>query len=1381
MNLFYKPAKLRILFVIYIHSSKKNALFLGIYQINTNNHLKKHIFSFILQTVKRNARTIHCKITDMNRILIVFIFLLNTILGISQQIIPEIIDETVYLTSQNSPYLIEDNTEITVSGELIIEKGVTIFINPNKTITNNGRLIINGTKSKPINFTCIDENLKWKYIKNENTLIANNVFITNAVRFVDSHGDTLILKSCNVSETYGTIGDDLVGAHYAKKIVIKNCCFKGNPNADRIDAIDLDGISYDTIMQNEITGFSDDGIDIGTNSTDVFIAHNIISNCNMGVSVGETSTVKLFKNLLFFNDAGIQSHTGSIVTADRNTLYGNSLGLRAYHNANQNTSGGTINISNSIISNCTGAVIGLKENSVVSVNYCLSDSTLPSGTGNIKGDAMFFDVGANNFALTSSSPAIDAGNPDNDGDGIDYTADTDDQDIDGTRLDLGYLPFFNAPLIINEIIPANLNAVADEFGQYSDMVELFNTTNADINLKNYYVSDKRDNLTKHKITEDLIVQANSFVVLWADKLENDTVTHLPFKLSGGGESFAILDANENLIDVVDFSWVPVNMSFGRSLTSRQWVYFENATPLQPNAVNGKDGISESPAFSNDGGETTFPVNIGLSTTADTDNIFYSTDGSNPVNGSAYSSEFMLNQTTTVRTVNKGQNTITCFPETRIFYLQNEVNLPVLSISTNHENLYGDNGIYTNYNSSGVNWERTSSIGYYNNSYKFGSTAGIRIQGGNSVHMAKKSFRLFFRGGYGSSKLYASPFKDGPSSFENLVLRSGYDDDITTSTGTLLRDPLSVEYWGMLGELATQSDWVALFLNNSYWGIYNIRESINEHFVEDNLGIDDFDLVRFQKWGISLKYGSIDTWNELIDFFEVTDFTRPEAYDETAAFMDMNSLLNLLSFVHCSQFRSWTWGAFGIKPLNGKWSWTIWDTDRGYSMLNWNGFTEYSNTNAEKWPNFIPQELIKNEKFKIELINRVCDLLNTTFKEDNALAVFNSLADAIEPEMDNEFDKWNSGNISKWDTNTDNIRNFLQKRPDVVRQQMLDYFGISDSILINIKTVGRGRVKINSITLSKKDWYGIYMSDIPIKLEAIADFGSKFIGWEDIGTNNIITITSSANKTITAVFENTTVDHYPLVINEIMYHPVANSGNEWIELYNPNDYNVPMHGYMFTDGGAGNSFEFTNGTTIDAHSYLIVAESIAEFTSYFQQISTTLTGDFGSGATGFLLSNSGEKLLLFNNGVLEDSVFYDDNYPWSENADGNGSSLQLRSYELNNAMPESWVANTNELCTPGKQNITSIYNQTPYNFNVLVYPNPFCDNINIVLTNVGSYNVDLSIYDVMGRKVSCYSSITTIDTNAEININTDIYKRGIYILKIVLDNGTYSKAIKLIRF
>ncbi|MDP6586018.1 MAG: T9SS type A sorting domain-containing protein, partial [Anaerolineales bacterium] len=61
---------------------------------------------------------------------------------------------------------------------------------------------------------------------------------------------------------------------------------------------------------------------------------------------------------------------------------------------------------------------------------------------NIDADPEFTDSNNGDFTLQSTSPCIDAGDPDLDGDGEDYTTDTDDQDPDGTRADMGAYPVY---------------------------------------------------------------------------------------------------------------------------------------------------------------------------------------------------------------------------------------------------------------------------------------------------------------------------------------------------------------------------------------------------------------------------------------------------------------------------------------------------------------------------------------------------------------------------------------------------------------------------------------------------------------------------------------------------------------------------------------------------------------------------------------------------------------------------------------------------------------------------------------------------------------------------------------------------------------------------
>ena len=56
-----------------------------------------------------------------------------------------------------------------------------------------------------------------------------------------------------------------------------------------------------------------------------------------------------------------------------------------------------------------------------------------------------------NYITEKNSIYIDAGNPDLDGDGITWENDPDDQDPDGSRLDIGAIPYFqDGPIIISK-------------------------------------------------------------------------------------------------------------------------------------------------------------------------------------------------------------------------------------------------------------------------------------------------------------------------------------------------------------------------------------------------------------------------------------------------------------------------------------------------------------------------------------------------------------------------------------------------------------------------------------------------------------------------------------------------------------------------------------------------------------------------------------------------------------------------------------------------------------------------------------------------------------------------------------------------------------------
>jgi hypothetical protein len=165
---------------------------------------------------------------------------------------------------------------------------------------------------------------------------------------------------------------------------------------------------------------------------------------------------------------------------------------------------------------------------------------------------------------------------------------------------------------------------------------------------------------------------------------------------------------------------------------------------------------------------------------------------------------------------------------------------------------------------------------------------------------------------------------------------------------------------------------------------------------------------------------------------------------------------------------------------------------------------------------------------------------------------------------------------------------------------------------------------------------------------------------------------------------------PIVINEIMYHPVTVVGNnrtentaeEFIELYNLTDLEQPLFDPLSPENtwhlANAVDFEFPRNSTIPPRGFLVVVsfdprgDSTLESafrTKYSLSAAVRLIGPFHG-----KLKNDSDMLELrkpdppqqpphpdagFVPYILVDKVAYEDHSPWPQDADGAGASLQRR--------------------------------------------------------------------------------------------------------------------------
>jgi len=152
-----------------------------------------------------------------------------------------------------------------------------------------------------------------------------------------------------------------------------------------------------------------------------------------GLTVWNNADVT-FENCAFVNNnagigAGLSVGNGANATARNCVFWGNTpdqLALLTWNNQ-----GGDLTISYSDV-----------EGGESSVNIADAGlSNLTWGVGNL--DVEPATQSGNTALLLARSLLINAGDPDNDGDGVTWDSDPDDQDSDGTRMDIGVYPYLN--------------------------------------------------------------------------------------------------------------------------------------------------------------------------------------------------------------------------------------------------------------------------------------------------------------------------------------------------------------------------------------------------------------------------------------------------------------------------------------------------------------------------------------------------------------------------------------------------------------------------------------------------------------------------------------------------------------------------------------------------------------------------------------------------------------------------------------------------------------------------------------------------------------------------------------------------------------------------
>jgi hypothetical protein len=486
-----------------------------------------------------------------------------------------------------------------------------------------------------------------------------------------------------------------------------------------------------------------------------------------------------------------------------------------------------------------------------------------------------------------------------------------------------------------------------------------------------------------------------------------------------------------------------------------------------------------------------------------------------------------------------------------------------------------------------------------------------------------------------------------------------------------------------------------------------------------------------------------------------------------------------------------------KVPGGKWKWILYDTDFGFAGQWWSEWDQYYahtfNTldfvlsgNQTTWANpqwatLFLRKLIQNEEFRHKFINRFADEMNTRFLPSNVTDHFLEIHDNMYNEMLNHIDRWIQSepwvNVNTVYQFVDNMNNFAINRQPIVKQQILDEFNLDNYFEIRLYNDNpeRGYIRVNNnLRIQEEQWGGDYFEDVPIILKAIAESSYEFSHWSGLidSTDPEIEINLNDVSQITAHFNP--IDELNIVINEINYKSSDNfDTGDWIELYNPNEIEIDISGWILKDSNDSNEYIFPQGTIIEATSFLVIVRNSDDFSNFFPEI-TSFIGEFDFG-----LSGSDAVRLFDNELVIQDEVYYESSDPWPVLSDGVGYTLELIDPSYDNLLPNSWT-NINYHGSPNAVNSATASISEVEDIYSRIYPNPFVSDLYILFELNNRENTTIQLFDLKGSLISVIHQGVLNAGMHKISRNFEDLNSGIYLLKIKTSSGV-SKTEKLIKF
>lgn len=600
--------------------------------------------------------------------------------------------------------------------------------------------------------------------------------------------------------------------------------------------------------------------------------------------------------------------------------------------------------------------------------------------------------------------------------------------------------------------------------------------------------------------------------------------HTSFKIAEGGEMVMLYSPeltylNSLYVDCDDLDLSTGRFPDGAAGTQLLWP----ATPMASN--NNASTYSEylqEPVFSAVSGfyNTLLPVYITNPNAAPAV-VHYTTDGSDvSLQSPQYTGNpIIISQSTVLKAkafaegILPGKTAVSTY----LFGVSHQT--PILSVVTDEANLYGPTGIFDQW---WVDWEKAAYVEFFDTAQNliFSQRAGMQMDGGwgGARSHPQHSFRVELDDGVlGEGPVHYPLISAIPerSLYGKFYLRNG-------SNQYLILPYKEACQTAMMGKGTHNyyAAWepVSVYINGSYFGLYDLREKMDTEYFEvwDGADDDQIHILSQSAWyGGVLRAvtGSVEAFDNDFQAFALLDPSASNYWEAASQYFDLDWYTDYIIGESWMGNTDWPWNNIKIvrsDKTNNSWrfclmdmelallpnAWTDCYADHIHYMLNYDPANKFIN---------IWQRSLQNERFKHYFINRFADLMNTEYRIDHLLETENEMYDKMVAEMPNEFARWGDPNhvpeqMAAFAANHDVFQQQLSLRSTQVRNHLQQHFLLSNQVdvTLEVKPEGAGQIRISTVTPEVYPWQGIYFNGVPVRIEAMAFGSNAFKNWTPNG-------------------------------------------------------------------------------------------------------------------------------------------------------------------------------------------------------------------------------------------------------------------------------------------